>query len=166
MPDIRLVEQRQLRDRYGTAAAVETAKGLIGDRTFAVIAGDNLYSVNDLRKTTIDSSQLWLGGFRTAAWKGMGVLRLKPDGYLDRIVEKPDTFVGDLVNASIYLFTPKIFKAIESIGPSPRGEYELTDAVNEVAKHEPVNVFELEERWLDLTKPEDIAKIERALRTE
>jgi dTDP-glucose pyrophosphorylase len=93
----------------------------------------------------------------------MGVLMLNPDGYLDRIVEKPDTFVGDLANASIYLFTPKIFQAIESIGPSPRGEYELTDAINEVAKHEPVNVFELEERWLDLTAPSDIPKIEKAL---
>ncbi|MBI4090265.1 MAG: NTP transferase domain-containing protein [Candidatus Kerfeldbacteria bacterium] len=166
MTDIRLVEQRQLHDRYGTAAAVETVKSLIGNRTFAVVAGDNMYSVDDLRKITVDSPHLWVGGFRTAAWKGMGILKLKPDGYLDRIVEKPETFIGDLANASIYLFTPKIFTAIESISPSPRGEYEITDAINQVAAREPVNVFELEDRWLDLTKPEDIEKIERALRTE
>ncbi|MBI4426828.1 MAG: NTP transferase domain-containing protein [Candidatus Kerfeldbacteria bacterium] len=166
MPGIRLVEQQQLHHRYGTAAAVETVKSLVGDRVFAVIAGDNLYGANDLRKMTIDSDSIWVGGYKTAAWQGFGILKLTEDGLLDRIVEKPTTFVGDLVNASIYLFTPKIFEAIESIGLSPRGEYELTDAVNVVAGSEPVNVFELEDRWLDLTKPEDIAKIERALQTK
>jgi dTDP-glucose pyrophosphorylase len=93
----------------------------------------------------------------------MGILKQKDDGSLDRIIEKPVTFVGDLINASLYLFTPKIFDAIAEITPSPRGEYELTDAINLIASREPVNVFELEDRWLDLTAPTDIGKIEKAL---
>ncbi len=164
MPDVRLVEQRAWKERYGTAAAVESVKAAVGSRPFAVIAGDNVYSVNDLRKMTIDSSSFWVGGYRTAAWQGMGILKLKEDGALERIVEKPTTFVGDLINASLYLFTPKVFSVIEQLEPSPRGEYEITDAINTVAAVEPVEVFELEDRWLDLTAPTDIPKIEQALR--
>lgn len=164
IPDVTLVEQRAWRERYGTAAAIESVKAVVGDRSFAAIAGDNLYSVNDLRKMTIDSSAVWIGGYRTAAWQGMGVLQLREDGVLDRVVEKPTTYVGDLINASLYLFTPSIFGVIEQLVPSPRGEYEITDAINAVAARETVNVFTLEDRWLDLTAPTDIPKIEAALR--
>ncbi len=160
--DIELVEQQKLHERYGTAAAVETVHALVKE-PFAVIAGDNLYSVDDLKKMTISTTEQWIGGYRTAAWQGMGILKTKEDGSLDRIIEKPTTFVGDLINASLYLFTPSIFDAIAEIQPSPRGEYELTDAINLIASHEPVNVFELEDRWLDLTAPTDIGKIEKAL---
>lgn len=163
-PDIQLIDQPLFHERYGTAAAVEAARHVIGDRSFAVIAGDNLYSAKDLRKMTIDSSGAWIGGYRTAAWQGMGILKLKDDDSLDRILEKPTTFVGDLINASLYLFTPKIFPAIEALQPSPRGEYEITDAINALAAQEPVDVFELEDHWLDLTSPSDIPKIEKALR--
>ncbi len=161
--NIELIEQKKLHERYGTAAAVETVHALVGNELFAVIAGDNLYSVNDLKKMTVDSTTQWIGGYRTAAWQGMGILKQKDDSSLDRIVEKPATFVGDLINASLYLFTPKIFDAIAEIKPSPRGEYELTDAINLIAGRESVNVFELEDRWLDLTAPADVGKIEKAL---
>lgn len=164
IPDIVLVEQQMRHERYGTAAAVESVKAVVGSEPFAVIAGDNLYSVTDLQKMTVSTPVFWVGGFHTAAWQGMGILQLKDDGSLQRIVEKPATFVGDLVNASLYHFTPRIFEIIEHLEPSARGEYEITDAINKIVQLETVNVFELEKRWLDLTKPEDIEKIEQALR--
>ncbi|MFH0828717.1 MAG: sugar phosphate nucleotidyltransferase [Candidatus Kerfeldbacteria bacterium] len=164
IPDIRLIEQHRFHERYGTAAAVENVKNAVGNRPFVVVAGDNLYSVKDLTKMTIETPSTWIGGYRTAAWQGMGILKLKDDGSLDRIIEKPKTFVGDLINASLYHFTPEIFDVIELLEPSPRGEYEITDAINLIAEQESVNVFELEDRWLDLTSPDDIGKIEKALK--
>jgi len=162
-PGIRIIEQDLERGHYGTAAVIERLRDEVPE-TFACIAGDNLYGVEDLRKATIDASACWVGGFRTASWRGMGILKLDAEGYLETIVEKPATFVGDLINASLYLFTSKIFEAVANVQPSPRGEYEITDAINAIAQHERVNVFELEKRWLDLTAPEDIQKIEKALR--
>lgn len=163
IPDVRLVIQQRFHERYGTAAAVENVKIAVGDKPFAVIAGDNLYSINDLRKLRVESKRTLIGGFRTSQWQGMGILKQKPDGTLDQIIEKPEQFVGDLINASLYRFTPAIFPIIEKLPPSPRGEYEITDAINQVAKHEPVEVAVLEDRWLDLTAPSDIPKIELAL---
>lgn len=162
-PGLRLVQQHRFRERYGTAAAVENVKEAVGNKPFAVIAGDNLYSVNDLRKVTEDTERIRIGGFRTPQWQGMGILKQRDDGSLERIIEKPAEFVGDLINASLYHFTPAIFDVIEGLQPSPRGEYEITDAINLVAGREPVDVVELEDRWLDLTAPTDIAKIASAL---
>lgn len=161
--DIRLVEQTRFRERYGTGAAVESVKDAVGDRPFVVIAGDNLYSVTDLRAMRADSDRHRIGGYRTSQWQGMGILSHHPDGRLRRIVEKPDHFVGDLINASLYHFTPDIFALIEQLQPSPRGEYEITDAINAAAAKTIVDVVELQERWLDLTAPSDIPKIEAAL---
>ncbi|MEK7537419.1 MAG: sugar phosphate nucleotidyltransferase, partial [Patescibacteria group bacterium] len=128
-------------------------------------AGDNLFSVNDLRKMTRYGGQTIIGGYRTPQWQGMGILKQKPDGRLEKIIEKPTEFVGDLINASLYLFTPTIFPIIERLPPSPRGEYEITDAINVIAGREAVEVVALEDRWLDLTAPTDIPKIEAALQT-
>lgn len=164
-PDIIQIEQPRWHDRYGTAAAVEAVKSVVGDEPFAVIAGDNLYSADDLKKLRDFSGRMIIGGYRTKRWQGMGILKRRPDGTLEKIMEKPQEFVGDLINASMYLFTPAIFPVIERLDPSPRGEYEITDAINQVAAREPVAVAVLEHRWLDLTAPSDIPKIEAALKS-
>lgn len=161
--DVRLVIQQRFNERYGTAAAVENVKIAVGDKPFAVIAGDNLYSANDLKQMTVNNGHMKIGGYRTPQWQGMGILKQKPDGTLERIIEKPAEFVGDHINASLYQFTPAIFPIIEKLPPSPRGEFEITDAINIVAAREPLDVVELKDRWLDLTAPTDIPKIEAAL---
>lgn len=165
VPDVHLLEQHRFHERYGTAAAVENMKSVVDDQPFAVIAGDNLYSVNDLQKLRKYSGRMIIGGYQTEQWQGMGILKQKPDGTLEQIIEKPQEFVGDIINASLYLFTPAIFPVIEKLDVSPRGEYEITDAINSIAKRESVEVLRLEDRWLDLTSPSDIPKIEAALQT-
>lgn len=163
-PDIQLLEQHRFHERYGTAAAVENMKAVVGDDPFAVIAGDNLYSAKDLQRVREFSGRMMIGGYTTEQWQGMGILQQKPDGSLDQIVEKPAEFVGDIINASLYVFTSAIFPVIEQLQPSPRGEFEITDAINQVAQAEKVDVLTLQDRWLDLTSPSDIAKIEAALK--
>lgn len=163
VPDIRLVIQQRFHERYGTAAAIENVKIAVGDKPFVVIAGDNLYSANDLQNMAQDTGHMRIGGYRTPQWQGMGILKQQTDGTLEKIIEKPAEFVGDHINASLYQFTPEIFPIIEALPPSPRGEYEITDAINIVAAREPMDVVELKDRWLDLTAPTDIPKIEAAL---
>jgi dTDP-glucose pyrophosphorylase len=162
-PDIVLVEQQSFHERYGTAAAVENVRDTVGHQPFAVIAGDNLYSANDLKQMSLDNGHMKIGGYRTSQWQGMGILKQQADGTLEKIIEKPAEFVGDHINASLYQFTPAIFPIIESLQPSSRGEYEITDAINIAAAREPFDVVELKDRWLDLTSPSDIPKIEVAL---
>ena len=50
-----------------------------------------------------------------------------------KIIEKPPkgTSSTNWNNAGIYVFRPSVFDALDRIEVSPRGEYELTDAVHD-----------------------------------
>jgi dTDP-glucose pyrophosphorylase len=56
------------------------------------------------------------------------------DGHIISVVEKPTSIENDLLGCGTYVFTPRIFDAIEATAPSPRsGRVELTDAINSLA---------------------------------
>ena len=83
---------------------------------------------------------------------------------LTKIIEKPKEFVGNMTNIGLYKFTPDIWKALDHIQLSPRGEYELTDAISLLAQHEKVKVLRLKNYWLDLGCKEDIPKVEEFIK--
>ncbi|MBU1890282.1 hypothetical protein KJ782_02205, partial [Patescibacteria group bacterium] len=72
----------------------------------------------------------------------------------------------NMTNAGLYKFTPKIFEAIKNIGLSPRGEYEITDAISWLAQQHLVKIQELKDYWYDFGKPEDIKIVEEFLKTQ
>jgi hypothetical protein len=59
------------------------------------------------------------------------------DGLIEALVEKPTVVENRMLGCGTYVFTPKIFEAIELTPPSPRsGRVELTDAINLLALKE------------------------------
>src|SRR5437588_137426 len=63
-------------------------------------------------------------------------------------------------NAGLYAFRPSIFDFIAKLKPSPRGEYELTDAIRELAQSgKKVQALELTGEWADVRDPEILAKL-------
>jgi UDP-N-acetylglucosamine diphosphorylase / glucose-1-phosphate thymidylyltransferase / UDP-N-acetylgalactosamine diphosphorylase / glucosamine-1-phosphate N-acetyltransferase / galactosamine-1-phosphate N-acetyltransferase len=63
-------------------------------------------------------------------------------------------------NAGIYAFRPSIFEWTAKLEPSPRGEYELTDAVRGLAQSgKTVKAFELSGDWADVRDPEILAQL-------
>ena len=63
-------------------------------------------------------------------------------------------------NAGLYAFRPSIFDFTAKLKPSPRGEYELTDAVRELARSgKKVQALELFGDWADVRDPEILAKL-------
>ena len=48
---------------------------------------------------------------------------------VERIIEKPKHPPSNLANTSLYIMFPEIFSLIEKCKPSPRGEIEITDAI-------------------------------------
>ena len=73
---------------------------------------------------------------------------------LQALHEKPTDPPSNRANAGVYAFEPSIFEAIAAITPSPRGEYELTDAIERtVADGGTVTVVDTEGPWLDVGRP-------------
>ena len=63
-------------------------------------------------------------------------------------------------NAGIYAFRTSIFEFTAKLKPSPRGEYELTDAIRDLAHSgKKVKVIELAGEWADVRDPEVVARL-------
>ncbi len=65
-----------------------------------------------------------------------GIISLDPNGFVEKIVEKPtpEMNLGNLANAGVFIFESKIFQAIEKTDKSIRGEYEFTDSMEILIK--------------------------------
>jgi len=63
-------------------------------------------------------------------------------------------------NAGLYAFRTSIFEFTANLQPSPRGEYELTDAIRELAlSGKKVRGLELTGEWADVRDPEILARL-------
>ena len=60
-----------------------------------------------------------------------GIVFPRPDGTLERLIEKPELDGTQLANIGAYLFPRSAFEI--DLPLSPRGEYEITDAVTALA---------------------------------
>ncbi|MFA5070377.1 MAG: sugar phosphate nucleotidyltransferase [Patescibacteria group bacterium] len=153
---------------YGTAIPIKAAQKLVGTDDFVAVAGDNLYSVRDLKKVLIDDKLNYISGLSVTNPSGFGYLETDNFGYLRNIVEKPKVYPPGpcFINCSLYKFTPEIFESIGRIGLSVRGEYEITDAIKRLAREKKVKMVTLEDFWLDFGRPEDIEKLAKHLSGE
>jgi glucose-1-phosphate thymidylyltransferase len=115
----------------GLAHAVLTAEEFIGDSPFVMYLGDNL-----LRDGIVELTQTFASEQPDALIlltpvpdpEHYGVAELT-DGSVSRLVEKPANPQSDLALVGVYMFTASIFEAARAIEPSPRGELEITDAI-------------------------------------
>jgi dTDP-glucose pyrophosphorylase len=162
----------------GTGRAPELAKGFVGADPFLLTYGDIL-----VRPETYGEmiDRLQSGHFD-------GVITVTPGEdvtkgglnffdsafCLQRVVEKPspaevesytqEGFIkaGEPVwyNAGIYIFRPVVFKFTSALQKSPRGEYELTDAINSMVKAGfKIAGLRIAGRWVDVRDPEVLASL-------
>jgi len=162
---IKLINQFEImgQKKYGTAMAVMAAKNIVKKENFIVVMGDNLYSPKDLKEINTAGKYNFIAGFKKENPQKYGVLLLK-NGFLKKIVEKPKKYIGDLINTGLYKFTPEIFEKIKKLRISKRGEYELTDAINLLAKENKMKVKILKDYWLDFGNPADIIRLSQFLK--
>lgn len=124
---------RQERPR-GTGDALLACRGLVRSERVLVLNGDDLYGAADLERLTELPAGLlvWPVDDPTS----FGIAFTRPDGTLERLVEKPPLTGTHLANIGAYVFPRRVMDL--PLPLSPRGEYEITDAVAAIAQTEPV----------------------------
>ncbi|MFZ6036532.1 MAG: sugar phosphate nucleotidyltransferase [Patescibacteria group bacterium] len=164
---VRVLDQFKIlgEKEYGTACPIKVVRDIIGADQFVALAGDNFYEVADIQKLIRDDAYTYVGAKTTDHPETKGVLVTDADGILTSIVEKPKSFMGNLVNGSAYKFTQDIFEIIDRVQLSSRGEYEITDAITALAQQKKVKVVKIDGYWIDFGNPDDIDQFERYLQT-
>lgn len=137
------------KERLGTAHALGMVEGKIKG-SFIVMNGDDLYSKEDIKNCLKHKNCVLAKKVEDPS--RFGVLLLK-GGKVKKIVEKPKEFVSDLANTGLYVLSEEIFEAIKNVKKSVRGEYELTDAVSELAGKTEVNCEEVKGFWHAVSYP-------------
>lgn len=164
----------------GTGKAPEPAKDFIGADDFLLTYGDILVKPATYPQMLRRFGESKFSGLVTVTASEdvtKGGLNFFDEGFcLTRLVEKPSPAQleelrqagllpqGQPVwyNAGIYIFTPVLFDFTAKLKKSPRGEYELTDALNDmVANGLRIAGMPIEGRWVDVRDPEVLAKLER-----
>jgi glucose-1-phosphate thymidylyltransferase len=144
----------------GLAHAVKIAKDFIGDDRFVMFLGDNVIEggISPLISQFADSewnSQIVLT--RIDQPEQYGVAELGDDGQIIRLIEKPKNPPSNLALVGIYMFDKNIFKAVDGIKPSWRGELEITDAIQWLVDQKfAVHPYIHRGWWIDTGRPDDM----------
>ena len=122
----------------GTGDALRCCRDQLRSETFLVLNGDDLYGAADL--AALAACQAGLLVQSVPEPKRFGIAFERPDGSLEKLVEKPDLLGPRLANAGAYVFPREVF-GIE-LTVSARGEYEITDYVTALAQTRRVELVE------------------------
>jgi dTDP-glucose pyrophosphorylase len=169
----------------GTGRAPELAREFVGDSPFILTYGDILVQPQTYAQM--------LRRFGEGAFSGLvtvtrgedvthgGLFFFDSDFCLTRLIEKPTPAQLEVLraegwiqpgapvwyNAGIYVFRPTLFEYTARLEKSPRGEYELTDALAAmIAAGHRFAGLEIQGRWVDVRDPETLARLERESQPE
>jgi dTDP-glucose pyrophosphorylase len=152
----------------GTGRVVELARDFAGDAPFILSYGDILVDRENY-KAIVDLAndiEAVVSVKRDEDVTKGGAVFLNEQMELVDLREKPKPGepTSPWYNAGLYAFRPSIFQFTARLKPSPRGEYELTDAIRELAHSgKKVRALELAGEWADVRDPEVLAKLNQQL---
>ncbi len=147
----------------GTGRVVELAKDFAGTDPFILSYGDILVNPDNYKVLAApgDAEAMISIKKNEDVSKG-GAVFVNERSEMTDLREKPQPGepTSPWYNAGIYTFRPSIFEFIARLEKSPRGEYELTDAIRALAlSGARVRAYELVGEWADVRDPEVLAAL-------
>lgn len=160
----------------GLAHCVVIARDFLGDDDFVMYLGDNMLeqgltefvagfsasrSAAEASGSTVPTAQILLAKVEDPS--SFGVAKLSDDGQqVIQLIEKPANPPSNLALVGVYLFDKRVHDAVAAIKPSPRGELEITDAIQwlvdqgDLVRHEILDGW-----WIDTGKKDPLLECNR-----
>jgi glucose-1-phosphate thymidylyltransferase len=134
-------------DMYGPAAAIMPWKDL--DEDFLLLLGDNYYE-GEIQWSLGDNDCVATCMTFTKSEENLRFSYITDD---NRIIEKPHNYDQGRYYIGFMMFKKEMLKNIDTLVPSGRGEYELTDFFNTGSKRsiQPLNMH-----WFDIARKEEL----------
>jgi len=143
----------------GIGDALKCARPFAQGKPVCVILGDNLFE-DDLSEFVTTYN----GGCKILLKevddpRAYGVASL--DGhqeYVTKVVEKPSNPETNLAVVGAYIFDKDVFDILDTLKPSARGEYEVTDIIEAYLAKGPgaVDYTKLKGYWIDMGSPDNL----------
>ena len=160
MVDIHYIRQKEPR---GLGHAIHCAKSFVGNEPFAVMLGD------DVVESQVPCLKQLINCFNEYKTTILGVQTVEPEnvnkyGIVDglhiedrvykvkRLVEKPsvEEAPSNVAILGRYIITPQIFEILENTKPGKGNEIQLTDALEELIRHEAMYAYNFEGKRYDV----------------
>lgn len=150
----------------GLAHAVGCAEDAIKGEDFVLYLGDEVYSRGfraeaELFKASDCANLNIVQAVEDPSRFGVATV---VDGRIVKLEEKPKNPTSNLVMAGLYFFGPEIWEVLPTLRPSARGEYEITDAIQElIHRGHLVLASEFDGEWFDTGTLESFLETNRFL---
>jgi dTDP-glucose pyrophosphorylase len=151
----------------GTGRVLDLARNFAANRPFILAYGDILVDPTNYKSVVNlpDDAEALLTVTRGEDVSKGGAVFLNDQMDLVELREKPKPSepTSPWYNAGLYAFRTSIFDFTAKLKPSPRGEYELTDAIRDLAHSgKKVQALELTGEWADVRDPEILARLNQS----
>jgi len=140
-------------EQLGTAHVIQMAKDFFAkDEEFVFLYGDDLYGPANIA-AVLQIKGLAVTGSPVKDPEKWGIFQTDEQNNLVQVVEKPEKPIGNLANIGCMKLNARVFEIFSQLKPSPRGEYELTESLNILAKETPIQVLQASDYWIPIGYP-------------
>ena len=146
----------------GLAEAFILGEEFIGGDPVCLILGDNILygeSIPRMMRESISRNEgSTIFGYYVNDPSSYGVVEFDKDNKVISIEEKPEKPKSNYAIPGLYLFDNRVVGYAKNVKPSPRGELEITDVINQYLKNGnlKVEIFGRGVAWLDSGTVEDL----------
>ena len=150
----------------GISHALYQAKDFVdeSEKIFFVL-GDNFFENNPIKNFDFKDFHEGACIFTTQVNnpEEFGVAEMNDEGNVLSIEEKPLQPKSNSAVVGLYMFDNSVFNKIETLEPSARGEYEVTDLCNIYVSENKCLNLNISGWWIDAGTPERIIELEQKL---
>lgn len=146
----------------GLAQAFILAEAFLDGAPAALVLGDNMFYGHDLTKSLQNANAQQTGGtvfgYHVSNPRSYGVVEFDDSGTAISIEEKPVVPKSNYAVPGLYFFDSRVVEFAKNVKPSPRGELEITDVIDQYLKagELKVEIMGRGTAWLDTGTHDDL----------